>query len=289
MKSLNSSTIGLNSLFLTVSLYRENPIVYNVSMPERSEISKHLPKLIDATRPYFAEHLLSPELPRFSTGMAVSFIDLATTENGKIVPSTLIVTAVRDSEDPTDPNVISLPTKRLQPPFVDSLLRHYEPADVEEIGDEKRGKKVKVKWRQKSVYDQSLLRDDVQEVLIKKLGAKEALSQQQIIVPSIKLENSSLGKVFGTNEDPENGEDMLHMLGIRADIAFPKGVNPFPEKTDHYYGIQFMRVDDFARLVTTKDPYIIARFGDFSKICVKGLCVDTGNKIVNDSIGKNKP
>lgn len=239
------------------------------------------PQATNAEAPYFAEHLLSPELPRFSTAIAVAFIDSSSTKDGRIIPSTRILAGVRDPEkSPTDPDVISLPTRRVTPAFATDLLRHYVPATINETGSAAAGKKVEVSWKQKHAHDKGKLRDEVLALLVQKLGVNEALGKASL--GKITLETSILGKVYGTNDDPEHGEDMLHMLGIRADVI-TDNTNLFPPQTDHYYSLQFIAASDFTHLVDTKDPFLIAQFGDFSKVCVRGLCVRAGNKMIKDS------
>lgn len=253
-------------------------------MTERTESSRFIHPTINVERPYFAEHLLTPELPRFSTVISVSFIDYATTENGLIVPSTKILTAVRDPKtNLTDPDVISLPTKRVDAGFGQNLLKHHSVDELEEVDSRASGKRVEVGWRQEKTYDQKPMQKQIKTLLEDKLSMAKALSDGIITTHSVALETSILGKVYGTNADPENGEEMLHMLGLRANIRFKEGTNPFPQKTDSYYGIQFMRADEFTQLVESKDPLLIVRYGDFSKVCVRGLCVRAGNKIVKNA------
>lgn len=252
-------------------------------MGNRAENGGFYPGPIDIQRPSFAEHLL-PRNARFSPVISLAIIDRSTTKNGLIVPSTKIYTAVRNPNyHLTDPDVISLPTQRVPVEFGQDSLPWYMTTDITETGDEERGRRVEVMWRKRNVYDLHSIkpiRRHVQKLLDTKLGVTQAMKERRLSIHSATIESSILGKVYGTDEDPENGTEMLHMIGLRVDAAFREGTNPFPEETDAYYSAQFMPVEEFTDLVENKNPYLVRRFGDISKVCVRGLCVLAGNKII---------
>jgi hypothetical protein len=240
---------------------------------------------INFNRPYFAEHLLPPG-SSFPTAIALSIFDSSTTYRGKIVPSTTkILACVRDPKtNLTDQDVISLPTERVPTEFAQNALQQYSIANIVEIGSGAHGKRVVVRWKDRKVRDTRGIEPAhylARSLMRGKLDVAGAIEDGSLKIVSAVPRTSIFGTVYGTNADPVNGTEQLHMLGIRTLVEFKKDTNPFPDKTESYYGIQFMRTDEFSEMVTNKNPRLISRFGDFTKLCIYGLCGSTGVDIIN--------
>jgi hypothetical protein len=238
----------------------------------------------DVERPLFAEHLLTPRLPRFAPVTGFAIFDAATLENGLIGMSTKILTGVRDPIDNlTDPNVISIPTKRTSAARLQRLLRPYPLTDIEEIDSRPGLEKVLHRWGTRELDDppgRKIIDESVRDIFTGKLGVGDALDIGSLQIMSAEPTASIFGKWYSSDEDPEIGAEMLHMAGMKVVVQFDKGNNPFPDKTDSYYSMQFLRVDDYINLVQNKDPFLIMQYGNFAEICVRGLCVLAGKEVI---------
>lgn len=243
---------------------------------------------IDVERPYFAKHLLTKDVEKFSPVFALSIFNIDSTDNGVITPDTLILAGVRRPEtNLSDPNVISVPTHRIPAAFLQDIVNELEPKSIEEkvLGPDKR---VYATWKEKHSNGPSKAKEMVtflvKSLMSSKLGTAEALygAEGKLKLISVEPRVSIFGQVVGTNANPVDGVEMIHMLGIAAFVRFDR--NPFLKQTESYANIQFIKAKDFVQIVEKKDPMLISMFGDWAEVCVRGLCVLTANAQIHNDL-----
>jgi hypothetical protein len=167
-----------------------------------------------------------------------------------------IVVGVRDPDsNPTHPNVVSTPTRRIQPAVAGKwlwYLRAHRGAALARRPD---------------------VRDEVDHIFSRKLGLA---NHQELDVIRFRVESLSAAQgisVIGEHEDGSPRTENLTMFN--AVVRLDKGGEHLPSKTASYRPLAWASVPDFITMTQTRDAGHLGK--DFENIlfCSYGLCLQT--------------
>jgi hypothetical protein len=235
--------------------------------------------------------------------IALTILDAATLGPGaRILGSTRLLVGVRNpATNPTHPNVMSVPTRRVPRVLLDEMLRRGPEHGIrEDAGLKERASQLGLaenilrvgvieapllERRAGGGHDATTLA--VEALLSGKLGLADALESGKIDFASAPALHAIGSVLYERTSAAIPGEpvtidgvaycrELCEFVNIRVDL---RGVEHLPEETASYSQIRWINVDDFHAIVRTRDVGLLhLLFGDPAiHYCVHGLCLTTSH------------
>jgi hypothetical protein len=167
-----------------------------------------------------------------------------------------VLTGIRTTEaNPTHPGVVSVPTFRI-------------PVAIAQPWLDGRGQGI----------PQSLRRE-AENLLARKLGVADALELGHLGLDLHDLRAWQGTSVIG--EDDDGGLRTEDLTMFNACIEVTRGSERFPAETASYDPIRWARMDNFRRMVRTKEVAALEVGFDELMFCAYGLCLETAARVVD--------
>jgi hypothetical protein len=211
-----------------------------------------------------------------ATVLALTILKANTLGLGGIVNgNSELLLAVRDpATNRSHPSVVSVPTQRIPPKLLYSLLNTAEKTETVDSSTQLLSAQACTNLRQSGHAELILL---VNSLLALKLGVSEFLERKLIGYTAYIR-----ALVTGTVVHPEYAEPTAMLNAV---VLIESGADLFPTRTASYSHLMWRPVDVFIKTAREKNPLLLDVTLNPVQYCIHGMCIKSSFNVIATEIG----